>query len=898
MKKYLLLLLTTITYGQTYQNPTYGTVTTKTNTESATATKINVQETSGLINWLQPINIPIPTVPTNYTVATPTLGAHLTGIDNKLGTVTATTAGISTRVWFTADGVTVGGNPYYSTNATSKGTAASAIQAVTNDDNQKKYYTQDLIGAPFATATLFPPGTYAGNLSASTTPNSAQQRWTVELYKCDNSGTPIASGVAGASVGSLGVTVIVVLDSGLLTLADGNVTNVQVSGTLPAGGLSMAVGQRIRYHVSAEKVGTAASNITQSAYYGTSYNSFLDVPVPQNTSGVQNLSAVPGQTTTEALNALNTNKQAKTDALKSYSSNKKVVNNTKKAIFSFIWDDLQDSDLLVYNIFQEFGYVPNYAPTTDIFNSYTAPLYVDLYQKGCSILAHSVTHPDMSGTTLTNAQVNTQMVDSKKTIESYGIRVSGWVTPMSVLNPIYYPQIDKNFGYGFTNLGGSFNETVGQLRMSRVGLEDAMAGHNLANVKSIIDDAIANNKMVTFYGHHLPSTYLNPDTTPYLTETDLRDILTYLKTKTDENLCQVLSADEAVKVYYDYNPVVGTGVTDRLARWSSPNVLRESIISDDGSAATVNGFFRASGSYNSTYSPAFATASNSNMASVNNLFNTDGISSLLNFSTNKLNGVSASTYIGAISTAVDNQSIFVFGRKIDATNWKESFRVGYSGDFLINTTTDDLINKLQVNGGVTISDAPSGNSLRLNRGTGGVLFGNVLNADDLILYNKAGSITYQRWNNDGTVTLPSLAGTGTRQVVADASGNLSATDAAPTSGSYTPTLTAGVNMSGITFGGLATYIRVGNIVSVTVSVNVSATAINTDTRFDITLPINRSLSTGWEIGSGVIPSSVSSNNSYACRVFGLNTTSVRVSYTPSATGSSSGSVSFQYDITQ
>jgi len=256
--------------------------------------------TDGTMGKVTPTNVTIPQTPTNYSVLTSTLGGHLSGIDNKLGSIVATTAGTSARVWFTADGTTVGGNPYYQTQIT-KGTASSAVQSVTNDDNQKKYFTQDIIGAPYATATLFPPGTYAGNLSASTTPNSAQQRWTVELYKCDNSGTPIASGVTGAAVGSLGVTVITILDSGLLTLADGSVTNVQVSGNLGGTGFSINAGERVRYHVSAEKVGTAASNITQSVYYGTSYNSFIDVTVPLNTNSVVNLSTVAGGTTTDAL---------------------------------------------------------------------------------------------------------------------------------------------------------------------------------------------------------------------------------------------------------------------------------------------------------------------------------------------------------------------------------------------------------------------------------------------------------------------------------------------------------------------------------------------------------------------------------------------------------------------
>jgi hypothetical protein len=312
MKKYILLLLLTVAgYGQTLQSPTYNKTTTntlvlKTNTESATGTnKIPVQETDGQVNWIQSINIPIPYVPTGYLPTAPNIGGHFTGINNKLNSIVATTAGLTTRVWFTADVSVVSATNYYATNATSKGTLASAIQNVVNNDNVKTYFAQDLIGTPFVTATLFPPGVYAGNLSASTSPNSAQQRWTVELYKCDNAGTPIASGVTGAPVGSLGVTVITILDSGLLTLADGSVTNVQVSGNLGGTGLSMAVGERVRYHVSAEKVGTAGANITQSVYYGTSYNSYIDVPVPLNTTAVQNLSGVVGATTTDALNTLN-----------------------------------------------------------------------------------------------------------------------------------------------------------------------------------------------------------------------------------------------------------------------------------------------------------------------------------------------------------------------------------------------------------------------------------------------------------------------------------------------------------------------------------------------------------------------------------------------------------------
>lgn len=163
MKKYLLLLFVAITgYAQTYQNPTFGTITTKTAPISTTPPSMATVESVGTIGKISPTNIPIPQVPTNYIAPTSTIGGHLIGIDNKLGSIVATTAGVTTRVWFTADVSVVSATDYYATNPTGKGTAASAIQNVVNNDNEKKYFAQDLIGAPFATATLFPPRRLCG----------------------------------------------------------------------------------------------------------------------------------------------------------------------------------------------------------------------------------------------------------------------------------------------------------------------------------------------------------------------------------------------------------------------------------------------------------------------------------------------------------------------------------------------------------------------------------------------------------------------------------------------------------------------------------------------------------------------------------------------------------------
>src|SRR6478736_6455650 len=319
MKKLItsvLIIVSFLGYGQTLQNPTFGNTTTntikvKTNSTSTTALDVGVLEIDGSLNKMTPTNLPIPQVPLNYSVLTPNIGGHLSGIDLKLGALSGTTAGISTRVWFTADQTTITAGTFDLTNATSKGTVASHQQTVANDDGQNKYFTTDLIGQPFAMATTFPAGTYAGSLSASTTPTNANQKFTVELYRCNNAGTPIASGVSGAVVGSLGVTVIMIMDSGEVTLANASITNLPVSTILGVGGFTINAGERIRYHVSAEKVGTAGGVINESVYYGSSYNSFIDVPVIYNSSSIKDVSTVTSGvgTVTDALNTLSNNKQ-------------------------------------------------------------------------------------------------------------------------------------------------------------------------------------------------------------------------------------------------------------------------------------------------------------------------------------------------------------------------------------------------------------------------------------------------------------------------------------------------------------------------------------------------------------------------------------------------------------
>lgn len=245
-----------------------------------------------------------------------------------------------------------------------------------------------------------------------------------------------------------------------------------------------------------------------------------------------------------------------TELLRRANASKPYVLSRRRPTFAFIFDDLNDSDQAVYDIFEEFGLPVGFALQTNHINVDNIGLYQTAYLRGGSVLAHSVDHAVMNeSTTLTQAEVEAQMQASKAAIEAHGIRVSGWVTPSSVLKAAYFSSMVKFFGYGFTKLNaGVFNATVDPLKMDRVGLEALLTDATVSAVYTRIDTAIAGGELVVFYGHELPSTYLHsappPDNVPVLREVELRAILTYLKAKAAAGDCLILSPDEAVAQYY------------------------------------------------------------------------------------------------------------------------------------------------------------------------------------------------------------------------------------------------------------------------------------------------------------------------------------------------------------
>lgn len=229
---------------------------------------------------------------------------------------------------------------------------------------------------------------------------------------------------------------------------------------------------------------------------------------------------------------------------------KRRVISRRKAVFAFVWDDLNDSDELVHEIFKEYGYSAGFALHANQLSVSNYETYLNMYRNGASILSHG------------NSGYNTEasMTESKQRLESLGFVCSGWVTNGSTLPTEDIPTVKKYYGYAFTasppakdSLPGSgFDESVDPCEMARVGLEAwNLDEGEIQPLKDMVDHAITNDMLVVFYGHEMPSTYLNTDgETSRFTESDLRALLQYLADKRNAGLCEVLAPDEAVYQYY------------------------------------------------------------------------------------------------------------------------------------------------------------------------------------------------------------------------------------------------------------------------------------------------------------------------------------------------------------
>ena len=232
-----------------------------------------------------------------------------------------TTAGVFSRVFFTADEITLGTGNYYFANREGSGTGATVQQTISVGGNSSDYFSQDLIGEAYSRETIIHNGDLAGAISVGAS-NSVGVKFIfdAELYLCENDGTPVNSGIPGQPNGDLGVQLITTATTGEISIG---VTITEIQSFFNAkltSDLVIPENHRIRYHFKGTKVGGNIGNSTLSFYHGTDHSGYLDIPLEITTDDVYNESSVSGNTTTDALNWLNSNKAGEIEAGSNLSS--------------------------------------------------------------------------------------------------------------------------------------------------------------------------------------------------------------------------------------------------------------------------------------------------------------------------------------------------------------------------------------------------------------------------------------------------------------------------------------------------------------------------------------------------------------------------------------------------
>jgi len=241
----------------------------------------------------------------------------------------------------------------------------------------------------------------------------------------------------------------------------------------------------------------------------------------------------------------------------------------RPAVLGVIFDDLTQSDEWVMDLFESYGLRCGFAMNTANVNVDTIQLYQRAYLRGHSILSHSTDATAMSSAPADQDAIDAvelKMRNSRSVLESYGFKVSGWVTPNSVLHADYFAVLRKYYGYAFTYSSAlGWNSTIDPTSLARKGIETLLdtdngtfGGHNVDAVTDDMDSA-ATSGFMRFYYHHIVADapgitddpyYTNADLTPRGSAAELTSIVQHLASLKETGAAMILPPDEALQTYY------------------------------------------------------------------------------------------------------------------------------------------------------------------------------------------------------------------------------------------------------------------------------------------------------------------------------------------------------------
>lgn len=175
-----------------------------------------------------------------------------------------------------------------------------------------------------------------------------------------------------------------------------------------------------------------------------------------------------------------------------------VLSNNSKPLFTFVFDDGNETDYLVAkDIFKTRGEVACSAVVTDRINTenyLTASQLLELQNDGWEILSHTKSHPNLRE--LSGDRIETEMSQSKATLEKLGIKVRNLVYPFNMNNDLV-----RNIAGKYYRSARGGRSMPNQYVIDGYELKSYSVTHNVDKMKAYIDKAYSEKKWLIFYHH-------------------------------------------------------------------------------------------------------------------------------------------------------------------------------------------------------------------------------------------------------------------------------------------------------------------------------------------------------------------------------------------------------------
>lgn len=227
----------------------------------------------------------------------------------------------------------------------------------------------------------------------------------------------------------------------------------------------------------------------------------------------------------------------------------------KLGMISFTFDGTFAEDKLTKSIFDEFGFVCNFAVCADAnwVNTFNGvEFYKQAQREGYGIEAFSRTHLNMSSYSdaLDIRIVEREITSCIEILDQLGLKTTGYTSPNSVTAPEYEHFISQNYDYGINGpgvLNNSLDAVQDPLVTDRYHLRRmSLTSNTTEAIKRAIDTCIVEKKFLLFYDHRTGAGEGN------VSEEKLREILTYIKENyTDSKKGYVARLSDVITAKYE-----------------------------------------------------------------------------------------------------------------------------------------------------------------------------------------------------------------------------------------------------------------------------------------------------------------------------------------------------------